>query len=1098
MNKFLITLALLAGGAASASGNPSDLDVVKSLADRVIENYRYWFYTPETGQKYYTVDEIPRNTHVRAGEQFFDWTYTTGILNSSMIQLAEITGDESYVDYVKKQMAFPIENYKRVDPKPGNVVDWNVFYGLRRYDELDFVGTQNGAVIDLNTYTGNPVYEDFVMRAAEHIRKGQARLKDGTLVRHWPKKNTLWADDLYMGPAFMTRYAMAYNDKEMLADAVLQVDNFNKYLWCEETGLYWHGNYGPRKKPAGFHWGRCNGWIIKGTCEVMDCLRPDSGEFKRLLGYLVRQIDGLKQYQKENGMWMQVLDVDSYEESSCTVLFAGAIAHAIVKGWISADYAPMALKAWDALKAKEIIDGRIEHVCVGTGIRDDLNTYLTRETSNKDAHGIGMAMTTGMEIIALKNFLAGENVLWTRPSFHSCSVEMNCKQEIEGITLEYKKAGTYGWKKVDILPYYKDQPGYRTSITRLEEDTAYDVRFCVDGKEICKSRFFTWQSNVPIAKTIVINPDKVKSFPIELTEYGTSDGWIKYTVPEGKVFFNQTKEPTFRIENASYIILEGMEFKGPQNHDGAIYIKNSKGVRVQNCEIYDFGRVAPHLYDNWGRPTLNGKRVNYDGAIQIMQGCSEIVVERCYIHDSAGRTCSWRYAHPVGTEAIMMYRPDHSTVIRYNDFVGSDLHRFNDCVESNGNFHEDGGFNRDADIYGNFMIFANDDCIELDGGQRNVRCFDNRFEGALVGCSIQGCMVSPSFVFNNVLSGMGEEFDSVGRGIKTGSGKHGPEARTYIYDNMWYNRCGGFEMMPTLEAHLWNNVWGKRNKLYNSECSPKSTFENNRTDVNLKDADIPVTLPARPCPFILSEARKTDPKDGYTIKIKALPEMTSDQPWEIRRNNDMDWFDVTPSRGVLRPGEEVTLTINLHKEKLQDRRVYRSAFLVRTPEGLSRPFSFYVNTDFVPAFHPEKPGETALFVDVTKPSKGNVTVVPASDTESKQVVKLPDNEAVTYDFTVDKPGRYYIMVRTRGMRNGYIESCVTEPELMNTQLMAYLDYMTWTILAPGMKQGNRISFYDLKPGETYHITLKKSEKTLDSLEIEGIVITDSPGTFEPR
>ena len=64
--------------------------------------------------------------------------------------------------------------------------------------------------------------------------------------------------------------------------------------------------------------------------------------------------------------------------------------------------------------------------------------------------------------------------------------------------------------------------------------------------------------------------------------------------------------------------------------------------------------------------------------------------------------------------------------------------------------------------------------------------------------------------------------------------------------------------------------------------------------------------------------------------------------------------------------------------------------------------------------------------------------------------------------------------------------------------MAYIDYMTWTILAPGMKQGNRISFYDLKPGETYHITLKKSEKTLDTLEIEGIVITDSPGTFEPR
>lgn len=1094
----LLTLILLA--AQPSVGKMDDLDVVKSLADRVIANYRVEFFTPDTKpvQHYYRIEDIPRHTHVRAGANFFDWTYTTGILNSSLVQLAEVTGDSSYVSYAKKQMAYPLDNYKRVDPKPGNVVDWNVFYALRRYDELDFVGTQNGAVIDVNTYCGENRYEDFIQRAAEHIRHGQQRLKDGTLVRDWPHKGTLWADDLYMGPAFMIRYGVAYNDKEMIADAVRQVDNFNKYLWCPKTELYIHGYYSQKKKKAGYHWGRCNGWIIKGTCEVMDVLRPDSEEFIRLQGYLKRQIDGLQKYQCHDGMWMQVLDKPSYEESSCTVLFAGAIAHAIVNGWIGPEYAPMALKAWDAIKAKKIVDGKILSVCVGTGIRDDLKTYLTRPTSEEDAHGIGMTITTGLEIIALKNYLAGKNVLWTRPSFNSCSVEINSETELEGLSLEYKKAGTHLWNKVDILPYYKNQPGYRTSITRLEEDTAYDVRFSVDGKVICQSRFFTWQSDVPVAKTIVIDPDKVNSYPIPLKEYGTAQGWVKYTAPKGKVFFNETQKPTFQVEDASYIILEGMEFKGPQNHEGVVSIKNSTAVRIQNCEMYDFGRVAPHLYDNWGRPTLNGKRVNYDGAIQIWEGCSEVVVERCYIHDSAGRSCSWRYAHPVGTECVMMYRPAHSTVIRYNDFVGSDLHRFNDCVEGNGNFSEDGGFNRDADIYGNFMIFANDDCIELDGGQRNVRCFDNRFEGSLVGCSIQGCMVSPSFVFGNVLSGMGEEFGSVGKGIKTGSGKHGTEARTYIWDNLWYNGCNGIDMMPTLEAHVWNNTLGKKNKVSHLDDSPASTFVNNRTEVNLKESDIPAAVPVRPCPFILSAARKTDPADGYTIRLKALPEMTEAQPWEVRHNNDMDWFAVTPSQGVLQPGEEVTLTLHLKADKLKDRRIYRSAFLVRTPSGLSRPFSFYINTDFVPAFHAEKPGERAVYVDVTKPSAGKAEVVEAPDTESGQVVKLPDEGELCYSFSVPAAGRYYVMLRTRGMRNGFLESAVMEPQLENTQLMAYATHMTWTILGPGKKQGDRISFYDLEPGKNYKIRLKKGEKTLDSLEIEGIVVTDSPGSFEPR
>lgn len=1097
MIKAILTFALLA---AQPDGKLGDLDVVKSLADRVIANYKIEFFTPDTDPvAYYTrVEDIPRNTHVRAAANFFDWTYTTGILNSSLVQLAEVTGDSSYVAYAQMQMAYPLANYNRIDPKPGNVVDWNVFYALRRYDELDFVGTQNGAVIDVNNYTGQALYEDFVQRAAQHIRKGQQRLKDGTLVRDWPKKASLWADDLYMGPAFMTRYGIAYNDKEMIADAVRQVDNFNKYLWCPETGLYHHGYYSTKKKPAGYHWGRCNGWIMKGTCEVMDVLRPDSQEFLRLQGYLVRQIEGLKQYQCEDGMWMQVLDKPSYEESSCTVLFAGAIAHAIVKGWISADYAPMALKAWEAIKKNKIVDGKILTVCVGTGIRDDLETYLTRPTSDEDAHGIGMTITTGLDIIALKDFLAGEKILWTRPSFHSCSVEMNCPAEIPGLRLEYRKAGTSAWKEVQVLPFYKGQPGYRTSITRLEEDTAYDVRFFANGKELCRSRFFTWQSDVPVAKTIVIDPDRVKSFPIPLEENGTPQGWVKYTAPKGKVFVNNSKHPTFQLENANYVILEGMTFKGPQNHDGTVSVRNSTGIRIRNCEMFDFGRVAPHLYDNWGRPTLNGNRVNYDGAIQIWEGCAEVVVERCYIHDSAGRSCSWRYAHPVGTECVMMYRPAHSTVIRYNDFVGSDLHRFNDCVEGNGNFHEDGGFNRDADIYGNFMIFANDDCIELDGGQRNVRCFDNRFEGSLVGCSIQGCMVSPSFVFGNVLSGMGEEFGSVGRGIKTGSGKHGEEAKTYIYDNLWYNGCNGIDMMPTLEAHLWNNTLGKKNKVTHLEDSPLSTFENNRTEVDLKESDIPAALPVRPCPFILSAARKTNPADGYTLKLKALPQMTWDQPWEVRHNNDMDWFEVTPSKGVLHPGEEVTLTLHLKADKLKDRRIYRSAFLVRTPDGLSRPFSFYVNTDFVPAFHAEKPGETAVYVDITQPANGSIPVIEAPDTETGHVVKLPDHDELIYTFSVPKAGRYYVMLRTRGMRNGYIESCVLEPQLETTQLMAYADYMTWTILGPGKKQGDRISFYDLKPGNTYQIRLKKGEKTLDSLEIEGIVITDNPGSFEPR
>lgn len=704
-------------------------------------------------------------------------------------------------------------------------------------------------------------------------------------------------------------------------------------------------------------------------------------------------------------------------------------------------------------------------------------------------------------LLALALATAPISELWTRPTFNSCSVEYDCPAEIPGIELEYRKSGEEQWCRAEVLPFYSTQPGYRTSIFRLEEDTAYECRFISEGRELAKGAFRTWKSDVPVAKTIVLDPDKIKSYPIMINKGGSPDGWIRYKAAPGKVFYNQSKNPTVIVDGVNYVLIDGLECRGPQIHDGVISVKNAKGVRIQNCDIYDFGRLAPPNFKAKGVRQINGRNINFDGAILIHKGSSEVVVERCYIHDSFGRSNAWRYAHPEGTEAVILYRPDHSTVIRYNDFIGSDLHRFNDAVESQGNFAEDGGFNRDADIYGNFMIYCNDDCIELDGGQRNVRLFDNRFEGALVGPSIQGCMVSPSFVFDNVISGLGDEFGNTGSGFKTGGGRHGAEAKTFVWGNIWWNRCGGFNNMEALEAHLWNNTWGEGNKLSNLDKSPKSTFENNTINVKMSDEDIPVALPARPCPFILSQARCSDLKDGFTLQLTALPELKGEQPWKVRRNNDMDWFEVSPSEGILHPGESVTLTVNLKADRLQDRGIYRSAFIVRTPEGLSRPFSFYVKTGFIPPFHPESKDDGAVFVDVFKPVSGNLQIQASeAGTEFGKVVKLPDDEEpLCYEFSVPKAGTWWIMVRTRGMKNGWILSNVDEEfNLLPTQLMAERDRMTWTILAPGQKQGNRISFYELNPGEKHRIYLKKGNRTQDGFEIEGIAVTDNPEAFEPR
>lgn len=387
----------------------SDTDAVQSIVDNVLSSYKIEYINRKTGETFTSVDDLPAQTALGVNNPFFDWHYTTGIINSAILDYYRLSPDQAYIDYVKKQIAYPLSVYDRIEPTPGGNIDWNPSCGLRRYNELDFVGTQNGAIMDLNALTGENHYAELIERAAQHIRHTQQRFADGTLVRLRPRRHTLWADDLYMGLSFMTRYAKYYSDKDMLNDAIKQVDNYNKYLWVDSTHLYMHGYY-EEGSVAGCHWGRSNAWIMKATCELLDVMKPGSRDFKRVKAYLKRQIDGVLPYQCESGMWRQVLnDPLSYEETSCTIMFAGAIAHAVSAGWVDMSYADAAIRAWEHVKDNYIVGGKVQNVCVGTSLRDDINYYLSRPVSGNDAHATGSAISTGLEIIALKRYLAEQS-----------------------------------------------------------------------------------------------------------------------------------------------------------------------------------------------------------------------------------------------------------------------------------------------------------------------------------------------------------------------------------------------------------------------------------------------------------------------------------------------------------------------------------------------------------------------------------------------------------------------------------------------------------------------------------------------------------------
>lgn len=761
--------------------------------------------------------------------------------------------------------------------------------------------------------------------------------------------------------------------------------------------------------------------------------------------------------------------------------------------------------------------------------------------------------------------------LLTRPTFNSCGFYYGCG-EVEDPVLQFRKQGTKEWQLAMTPVHFYENTNtttglvmdeYRGSIVKLDENTTYDVRFCDGDKVLKQGKFTTWKTDVPVARTIYIDPATFRA-PYTISAKGTPNGWIRYSVRDGKKIVNRSLKTAFIVKDAKYVLIDDMVIDGGKNNRNVITISNSKAVRIRNCEITGWGRVGEQRFDDRGqfyeprqvKNILNGKKagsINFDGAIDIKSGSSEVVVERCYIHDPASHANSWFYSHPAGPQAIVCSKPDHSTVIRYNDFIGSDNHRFNDAVESMGNFNTDGGIRRDADVYGNFMIYCNDDNIELDGGQLNVRCFWNRFEAALCGVSIQGCMVSPVYVFENLFSGMCEEFGAGGQTIKTGGGAHGPGAIAFIYNNTFIDRGIGIMMMDTLRSVMKNNVMSGNNKINSLDKAQASYFEANSIEnpgrnkilkgMEVKNSKFvaaktgnfrPVdtgaavaipnilpnggvrgayqvsgspSLPYRPVPFDLDATRFTNivVKNGKATPGELRVTCTVGgknfkAPYSIRKNFDSDWFTVTPSKGVMKSGDKIVFTVKLLPEKMNKRHDYRGAFLVRLNNGFSRAVSLYAKTDFVQPFKLEKKGDKVYYIDAFKPSKLSSGAKLKTKADPKGVngktIVADSNTCYEYKVNIPADGRYYFMIRGYNPKSRTPSiSVAVDNDGMETSRQQVKDYMSWTMFTPGRGFGNMCRHYDLKKGE-HKIRFELQEGS--QFFFDGLLVTTNPGSFEPK
>jgi unsaturated rhamnogalacturonyl hydrolase len=386
----------------SGTTDASIRDVITRVAHHQIHELKDGDYTP--------VDSIEAAKAAKAPEGLM-WVYPWGVTLYGMLRVNDVTGDKDVEHFVLEHNLIVSRYYAWLEglrAKLGNDANFKAFAGktkigpLIKLGNLDSCGAMGAQFMEgllHHTEKVTPGQEQVVKAIADYITKKQARLPDGTLWRPTAMGGTIWLDDLYMGCPFMLRWSQYTHDPKLIDDCAAQVINMARRLQ-DTNGVFYHGYFEKKQERSPIKWGRADGWTMVATVEVLSAMPEDHPDRTKLLDILRRQIEGIKPLQTESGMWRQVLDhPESWEETSCTAMFAYSIARAANRGWIDPSNMAVARKAFAGVCRHVTPDGAVNGTCQGTNIGMDMKYYIDRPRPDDDLHGRGPTMLAGAEIL---------------------------------------------------------------------------------------------------------------------------------------------------------------------------------------------------------------------------------------------------------------------------------------------------------------------------------------------------------------------------------------------------------------------------------------------------------------------------------------------------------------------------------------------------------------------------------------------------------------------------------------------------------------------------------------------------------------------------
>lgn len=412
---FLFVLLLISTGNLFAQATEKAESLSEIVANRIIAETPYTFHDRVTNQSYNNLKQVALSMDVKVSSQYNDWHYTNGVLHIALLELADLTENKKYEDYVLKNMDFifnegNLEYFEKQYNKAFSEKGWRgvrklTWHMIFRNKRLDDNGPMGASLIDLHMRRPNKAFLNYINTTAEHLMYIEPRLNDGTIARIWPHENTIWADDAFMAISFLARMGKMTDNIAYFNDAANQVLNYDKYLWDPIREIYYHCYHTDNKHHGVAHWARANGWMLMAQADLLSMLPKKHPQREALIAVFDKQVRGILQYQGKNGLWYQILDkVDSYEEITSTAMFVFGIARGVREGWINKNYIYAAEQGLKGIMTKMSDEGDVTGICAGTGIMPSLTFYYNRPTQENTPMGEGPVLRALIEMAKAKKY----------------------------------------------------------------------------------------------------------------------------------------------------------------------------------------------------------------------------------------------------------------------------------------------------------------------------------------------------------------------------------------------------------------------------------------------------------------------------------------------------------------------------------------------------------------------------------------------------------------------------------------------------------------------------------------------------------------------